>query len=287
MKRFIQYVALLTFFFTIFLAFLLVDYSYCIDRQKSVVRRRNYSGEKIIFLGSSHARDAFKNGVIEDSYNLASSGFSLEESYKELVRVLSLNNNLRTVVVSMSPFSLRKTNKLPDVTNVVFDLRESYGNNIVKNYFCNPSRKEFMFYIPNTKELQHYRPQLDSIKLRGAARAEAYDHTLHTDHFYGLEYFLLINKLCKKSHIQLIYVVTPFSNVYNGYVANDKHWKEDLIYLKSHAKDYEFYDFSKYFSYEKEDVVNFCNGSHLNRNGALAFTKFFDVTVLKSNCCQK
>lgn len=283
MKRFIQYIAFLVMFFAIIFSVLIVNYKYCFDNQLQEQRRDKYSGEETLFLGSSHARDAFMNGVIPNSYNLASSGFSLEESYKELFSVITSGYKLKTVVVSMSPFSLRKTNQLPDVTNVVFDLKEKYGHNIIMNFLRNPGRKEFLFYLPHKKLTQHFVDQLNHKRLIISAKDEYHNHTSHTDHFYGLKYFKLINSLCRTNDIRLIYVVTPFSNVYNDYVDNDKQWNEDLSYLKAHAQDYEYYNFSKFFSSEKKDVINFSNGSHVNKHGAVPFTKYFNSTVLKSN----
>ena len=81
--------------------------------------RNNYSCEKQIFLGSSHGRDAFKADIIKNYYNLSNTGFTLEESYYELLEVLS-RCEINNVVISFSVFSLSKTSSKPVETNIKF-----------------------------------------------------------------------------------------------------------------------------------------------------------------------
>ena len=87
MKKFTIYIFGLILTFTAVISPIIYVYKLNIDLTKHEFRRNNYKGQKIIFLGSSHGRDAFKDEIIDDSYNLASSGFSLKESYMEILKL--------------------------------------------------------------------------------------------------------------------------------------------------------------------------------------------------------
>lgn len=244
-----------------------------IDLTKQEFRRNNYKGQKIIFLGSSHGRDAFKDEIIDDSYNLASSGFSLKESYMEILKLEKQNYFPHTYVISFSPFSLHITNENPKKTNVVFDLKLKFGKNPIINFFKNPSRKEFL-KNPYKKILtQHYSVQLSEKEINIGSVDDGVESFLDEELKFGYPYFEKINQHCKENKIRLIYVITPFSSIYNNLIINNEIWVDDIKKITSKSKYYEFHDFSNYFGSAKKNSLNFANYSHLNLKGSILFTK--------------
>ena len=244
-----------------------------IDLTKQEFRRNNYKGQKIIFLGSSHGRDAFKDEIIDDSYNLASSGFSLKESYMEILKLEKQNYFPQTYVISFSPFSLHVTNENPKKTNVVFDLKLKFGKNPIINFFKNPSRKEFL-KNPYKKILtQHYSVQLSEKEINIGSVDDGVESFLDEELKFGYPYFEKINQHCKENKIRLIYVITPFSSIYNNLIINNEIWVDDIKKITSKSKYYEIYDFSNYFGSAKKNSLNFANYSHLNLKGSILFTK--------------
>lgn len=143
MKKFAIYIFGLILTSTAVISPIIYVYFLNINLTKHEFRRNNYKGEKIVFLGSSHGRDAFKDGIIKGSYNLASSGFSLKESYLEILKLKKQNYSPHTYVISFSPFSLHITNENPKKSNVIFDLNLKYGKNPIINFLKTPQEKNF------------------------------------------------------------------------------------------------------------------------------------------------
>ena len=244
-----------------------------IDLTKQEFRRNNYKGQKIIFLGSSHGRDAFKDEIIDDSYNLASSGFSLKESYMEILKLEKQNYFLHTYVISFSPFSLHITNENPKKSNIIFDLKLKFGKNPIINFFKNPSRKEFLKNPFKKTITQHYSVQLSEKDINIGSVDDGVESYLDKELKFGQPYFEKINQYCKENKIRLIYVITPFSSIYNNLISNNEIWVDDIKKMTLKSKYYEFYDFSNYFGNDKKNSLNFANYSHLNLNGSILFTK--------------
>jgi hypothetical protein len=239
------------------------------------IRRDGYNNEEIIILGSSHGRDGIHDGLIENSYNLSSSGFTLEESFKELIR-LKNSFPIKTVIVSFSRFSLHRTNSEPNKTNVVFDFEEN-GENILLNFFRNPSRKEFIlsknFMIRQNQKTQYFKPQVSEDKITVDGKIEYFSHSSSKDYF-GLKFLNKISDFCKKNNIRLVFVVFPLSSVYNEYLAQDKTWIEDLKLMRKKENYFEFYDYSKFFKSTLLNSKHFSDGSHLNSEGGYLFTSY-------------
>ena len=273
MKKFTIYVIGLFLTSIVIISPIIYVYKLNIDSSKNEFRRNNYKGQRIIFLGSSHGRDAFKDDIIENSFNLASSGFSLKESYMEILRLDKQNYLPQTYVISFSPFSLHITNDSPQKSNVVFDYKLDFGKNPIINFFKNPSRKEFL-KIPNTKIItQHYSVQLSENEINLESVDDGVESYLDEELKFGQPYFEKINQYCKENKIRLIYIVTPFSSVYNSLINNNEIWVNNIKKMTSKSKYYEFYDFSNYFGNAKKNSLNFANYSHLNSNGSILFTK--------------
>ncbi len=253
-------------------------YLYGINIKKNIQTRKrlNYNNEEILILGSSHARDDIYKNIIKNSYNLANAGFSLEETYLELLKLEKNHNNLKTVLISFSPFSLHRTNKKPKKTNIVFDLNMEYGDNVFISFFKNPTRKEFTFHNPDLKTIS--KKQMSKKQIDISSISEYYKNTVDNNGFYGLKFFNLIRKFCEKHKIRLVFIVFPFPKNFNKMLDENNVWKEDLIFMKKNS-NHEFYDFSKFYDSENSDHIFFRDGSHLNSNGSLRFTKFLSKNL--------
>lgn len=245
---------------------------YKVNLENSILnkRRKNYSGEKIIFLGSSHGRDAFMNGIIENSYNFSSSGFTFEESYKELLRLENENYVPKTVVLAISIFSIYRTNRIPKNTNIVFDYNKKYGHNLILNFFNNDGRKEFIKVPKLNFPLQHFTKQKSEKTISLSSNIEYKYHTTNRER-HGMFYLQKIGDFCKKHKIRLILLIPPFSKVYNSNIKNDTIVSKDLKQLKD-TTSFEFYDYSKMFENERFDSIHFIDGGHLNKFGSNLFT---------------
>ena len=281
MKKFTIYIIGLILTSTVIICPIIYVYKLNVDLSKHKFRRNNYKGQKIIFLGSSHGRDAFKHEIIEDSYNLASSGFSLKESYLEILKLDKQNYFPLTYVISFSPFSLHITNENPEKSNIVFDYNLKFGKNPIINFFKNPSRKEFL-KIPYKKTIttQHYLVQLSEKEINLESIDDGVELYLDEELNFGHPYFKKINQYCKENKIRLIYVVTPFSSVYNNLINNNEIWVDDIKKMTSKSKYYEFYDFSNYFGNAKKNSLNFANFSHLNLNGSILPRKTIFISLV-------
>lgn len=275
MKDFLIYLTKTTLVLIIFLSPILWVYNQNISSNLQKLRREGYDNEEIIILGSSHGRDGIYNGIIKNSYNLSSSGFTLEESFKELIRLKGIQSPVKTVIISFSPFSLHKTNSKPRKANVVFDFEE-YGENTVLNFFRNPNRKRFVssanFMITQQLKTQYFKTQGSEKKIEIDGKSEYFSHSSSKDYF-GLKYLEQISDFCSKNNIRLIFIVFPFSSFYNEYLSQDQIWSEDLKLMRNRSNYFEFYDYSRFFDYEPLDSIHFVDGSHLNSNGGLIFTK--------------
>ena len=148
MKKFAIYVIGLFLTSIVIISPIIYVYKLNIDSLKHEFRRNNYKGQRTIFLGSSHGRDAFKDGIIENSFNLASSGFSLKESYMEILRLDKQNYLPQIYVISFSPFSLHITNDFPQKSNVVFDYK--YVNFKLFWWEVTILQIEHIFFFKNT-----------------------------------------------------------------------------------------------------------------------------------------
>ena len=221
MKGFVKFIIKLLLLVLVILSPIIYLYEINIDESKQNYRRNHYNGEKIIILGSSHSRDAIKDGIIEKSYNLSSSGFTYEETFKEIQRLDEEGIFPDVYLISFSPFSFHKTNKKPVKSNAVFDYRLEYGDNVWLNFFNNPSRKEFLKKPSDTIITQHFVRQLSQDKMSFHAIKETKKHT-QSDQFFAKKYFDQINKYCKKKGIRLIYFVSPFSISYNELIKKMK-----------------------------------------------------------------
>ena len=282
MRNFLLYLSKATLVLLMFLSPILWIYNQNMSSNLQKLRRGGYDNEEVIILGSSHGRDGIHNGIIENSYNLSSSGFTLEESFKELIRLKDIQSPINTVIISFSPFSLHKTNSEPKKTNVVFDFEE-YGENLLLNFFRNPNRKEFVlstkFMNPQQIKTQYYKTQGSDEKIKIDGKTEYFSHASFKDYF-GLKYLEQISDFCSKNNIRLIFVVFPFSSVYNEYLSLDQTWNEDLKLMKNRSNYFEFYDFSRFFDFEPLDSKYFTDGSHLNSSGGLIFTKYIKEKIL-------
>ena len=282
MRNFLIYLFRTTLVLLMFLSPILWIYNQNLSSNLQNLRRGRYDNEEIIILGSSHGRDGIHNGIIENSYNLSSSGFTLEESFKELIRLKDIQSPINTVIISFSPFSLHKTNSEPHKTNVVFDFEE-YGENLLLNFFRNPNRKEFVlsekFLNPQQTKNQYNKTQGSEEIIKSKGKTEYFSHASSKDYF-GLKYLEQISDFCSKNNIRLIFVVFPFSSVYNEYLSQDKTWNEDLKFMRNRRNYFEFYDFSRFFDFEPLDSKHFADGSHLNSNGGIIFTNYIKKKFL-------
>lgn len=235
------------------------------------IRRKNYAGQEILILGSSHGRDGFYDGIIDNSHNLSSSGFTLEETFKEIIR---LDKTIpRVIMISFSPFSLNTANSKPRKSNVVFDFKSELGENPILSFFNNPSRKEYIRFSNKNQKTQYFKKQLSEKVIKIKSINEFKSHTLSKEKF-GLKFFYKINDYCKNNNIRLIYIVTPFSTYYNNLLDCNRTWKEDLKFMNKSNINYEFYDYSKFFDLEIQNTNHFIDGSHLNSKGGYLFTTY-------------
>jgi hypothetical protein len=281
MKKFLYRILLLLVCYFIIITPLVLVYDYNIDHSILSLKREKFNCERTVFMGSSHGRDAFLDGVIPDSYNLSSSGFTLEESSKELKRVVQECDTIETVVISFSVFSFRRTNTEPVSTNVIFDYKEAYGDNPYLSFFRNRSRKEFLKTISSNEDarFQHTKSQLPEEAISSLALRQYNRHTeVLGDERVALDYFEEILSLAREHNIRLIFVVTPFSTSYLEALERDQRWKADLELLRQRAStgSFEFYNFQDFFEGESPESKNFSDASHLNVTGAETFTRYLE-----------
>ena len=166
------------------------------------------------------------------------------------------NSTIPKTIISFSPFTLHQTNKKPEKTNVVFSIYD-YGKNPFLNFINNPSRKEYLL-TKKASKTQYFKLQLNENQININSINQFKSHS-STNERHAIEYFYKINNICKKNNIRLIYLVTPFPSGYNKFLDSSRFWKEDLNFMKN-SKDYEFYDFSKFFETESFDSLHFVDG---------------------------
>ncbi|MDC1393461.1 hypothetical protein N8340_02160 [Flavobacteriaceae bacterium] len=248
-------------------------YNFKISKNIQNIRRSGYNNEEILILGSSHGRDGIHDKIIKNSYNLSSSGFSLEETYMELIRLEKYHVLPKTIIVSFSPFSLHKTNSKPKKTNIVFDVVKDYGYNPTLSFFRNSSRKEILF-SPVSKKTQYFNNQLSEEEIDMKSKNDYYSQTSFSKVNYGFKFLFQISNYCKNNKIRLIFIVFPLPTNYTKLLQENETWREDLLFMNNNKIYFEFYDFSNFFESELLDSTHFVDGSHLNSIGGLLFTKY-------------
>jgi hypothetical protein len=276
MGSFLKYLFKLTLMVVVFLLPILLIYNKNLSNSEKEIRRSNYENQEILILGSSQARLGVLDGIIENSYNLAFSSFSLEETYMELIRLKNIHVFPKTVIISFSPYSLHETNTSLYGRNI-FD-EYNYGKNIVVNFFQNPNRKDII--IPSYSSISRVGIEPQKKNTEEEIDLNAKKTYLARKGWYsnnkGLEYFELINNYCRKHRIRLIYMVFPFSSAFNNYLSNEEIWINDLNFMKNENNNFEFYDFSKYFLDVPFEPEYFRDATHLNSNGSLIFTEYIN-----------
>lgn len=283
MRNFITYIIKLTLFVTFLFVPILFTYNLNTKNNIHELRRDQYKCEEIVFMGSSHGRDAFNPNIIKNSYNLSESGFSFEETFKEIKETVLRNcdNSVKVVVISFSVFSLRNTNLLPRRTNVKFNTIRN--PNVLLDFFLNENRSSLIgFNFLEDPKFRNQNIQITEEQIKKFYPREFNTHTNDISEIrYGQSFFNEIIKLKKKLGFRLIFIVTPFVREYNSLLNEYSFWEEDKSVMRKFHDDgtIEFYDYSSFFISELNHYSYFVDSSHLSEKGSKIFTEKIKIDL--------
>ena len=242
----------------------------------------NYSDANnvdIVFVGTSHTRNAINHEFIPNSFNFAGSGKNHLLSYYQLKQIMNKDLEIDTLVVEIDQVSF---------SNHIYTEPFLFPN---PNYYTGFYTLEDAMIIQEKNQVDVYLEYLfpfvgrgkEFIKTENAEKFEGfrsgYVNSIEKDFVpneRGVEAFLEIVKLAKENNMRLILIKQPYLKEYAS-ESNDSEFYENLFSkVNNITLEYEFFDYSNFFT----STEYFSDAYHLNDKGAKKFTKYLNQKVV-------